>query len=261
MSETEPYCVDTPSAPPRARASARPASWPWRGARRSRPLPPPPPPPRPRPRAAQRAARAPRRAPAPAGRIAASGGSSADPRATATPWPRSTAAPRRSKAGKVVKIKALELQGNDPQLVQISSSAEPILQQEALARQTAAVDTVGWATSASASYTQSLQSALDKLSFEAPDQVRRHAPSAIRAGPLSACRARRPRSILAAPRPARRATVRSSASGGPRSGCRAYANTRPASGQSEPPAKCRCARVPARRAVGCVSWKPRPKRV
>ena len=53
--------------------------------------------------------------------------------------------------------------------MQISSSAEPILQQEALAKQTADVDAVSGATFTSASYTQSLQSALDKLGFKAAD--------------------------------------------------------------------------------------------
>jgi uncharacterized protein with FMN-binding domain len=74
--------------------------------------------------------------------------------------------------GKIVKIEALQLQGNDPRSVQISSSAEPILQQEALTKQTAAVDTVSGATFTSASYTQSLQSALDKLGFKAADGSR-----------------------------------------------------------------------------------------
>jgi uncharacterized protein with FMN-binding domain len=71
--------------------------------------------------------------------------------------------------GKIVKIEALQLQGNDPRSVQISSSAEPILQQEALTKQSADVDAVSGATYTSASYTQSLQSALDKLGFKAPD--------------------------------------------------------------------------------------------
>ena len=73
------------------------------------------------------------------------------------------------KAGKIVKIEALQLQGNDPRSVQISSSAEPVLQQEALTDQTADVDAVSGATFTSASYTQSLQSALDKLGFKAAD--------------------------------------------------------------------------------------------
>jgi uncharacterized protein with FMN-binding domain len=76
------------------------------------------------------------------------------------------------KGGKIVNIEALQLQGNDPRSVQISSSAAPILQQESLTRQTAGVDAVSGATYTSASYTQSLQSALDKLGFKAPDGSR-----------------------------------------------------------------------------------------
>ena len=53
--------------------------------------------------------------------------------------------------------------------MQISCSAEPVLRQEALAKQGADVDAVSGATFTSASYTQSLQSALDKLGFKAPD--------------------------------------------------------------------------------------------
>ena len=74
--------------------------------------------------------------------------------------------------GKIVKLEALQLQGNDPRSVEISSSAEPVLQQEALAQQTAAVDAVSGATFTSASYEQSLQSALDKLGFKAADGSR-----------------------------------------------------------------------------------------
>jgi uncharacterized protein with FMN-binding domain len=76
------------------------------------------------------------------------------------------------KAGKIVTVDALQLQGNDPRSVQISSSAAPVLQQEALANQTADVDAVSGATFTSASYTQSLQSALDKLGFKAADGSR-----------------------------------------------------------------------------------------
>ena len=74
--------------------------------------------------------------------------------------------------GKIVKIEALQLQSNDPHSVQISSSAAPVLEQEALAQQTADVDAVSGATFTSASYTQSLQSALDKLGFKAADGSR-----------------------------------------------------------------------------------------
>jgi uncharacterized protein with FMN-binding domain len=73
------------------------------------------------------------------------------------------------KNGKIVTIEALQLQGNDPRSVQISSSAAPILQQEALSAQTADIDAVSGATFTSASYAQSLQSALDKLGFKAAD--------------------------------------------------------------------------------------------
>jgi uncharacterized protein with FMN-binding domain len=76
------------------------------------------------------------------------------------------------KDGKIVKVEALQLQGNDPRSVQISGSAAPVLQQEVLARQTAAVDAVSGATFTSASYTQSVQSALDKLGFKAADGSR-----------------------------------------------------------------------------------------
>ena len=74
--------------------------------------------------------------------------------------------------GKIVKIEALQLQGNDPRSLEISSSAEPVLQQEALTGQTAAIDAVSGATFTSASYAQSLQSALDKLGFKAADGAR-----------------------------------------------------------------------------------------
>ena len=68
--------------------------------------------------------------------------------------------------GRIVKLEALQLQGNDPRSVQISGSAAPVLQEEVLAKQTAAVDAVSGATFTSASYMQSVQSALDKLGFK-----------------------------------------------------------------------------------------------
>lgn len=70
------------------------------------------------------------------------------------------------KGGRITDIQALQLQGNDPRSLQISSSAEPILKQEALAKQSADIDAVSGASFTSASYTQSLQSALDKLGFK-----------------------------------------------------------------------------------------------
>jgi uncharacterized protein with FMN-binding domain len=78
--------------------------------------------------------------------------------------------------GKITKIEALQLQGNDPKSVQISSSAEPILRQEALSKQSAAIDVVSGATFTSASYAQSLQSALDKLGFKAAERTTLQVP-------------------------------------------------------------------------------------
>jgi uncharacterized protein with FMN-binding domain len=69
--------------------------------------------------------------------------------------------------GKITKIEALQLQDSEPRSVQISSSAEPILREEALAAQSAQIDVVGGATFTSESYAESLQSALDKLGFRA----------------------------------------------------------------------------------------------
>ena len=76
------------------------------------------------------------------------------------------------KNGKITKVEALQLQGNDPKSYEISSYAEPYLRQSALTKQSAAVDVVSGATFTSASYAQSLQSALDKLGFKAPDGSR-----------------------------------------------------------------------------------------
>jgi uncharacterized protein with FMN-binding domain len=74
--------------------------------------------------------------------------------------------------GRIVKVVALELQGNDPHSYAISTGAEPLLRQEVLAKQTADVDAISGATFTSASYLQSLQSALDKLGFKAADGSR-----------------------------------------------------------------------------------------
>src|SRR3954454_8539596 len=74
--------------------------------------------------------------------------------------------------GKITAVQALQLQGNDPKSVQISSSAEPPLRASALAKQSAAIAAVSGATITSASYEASLQSALDKLGFKAADGSR-----------------------------------------------------------------------------------------
>jgi uncharacterized protein with FMN-binding domain len=73
------------------------------------------------------------------------------------------------KDGKILSVEAVELQSNDPHSQQISSSAAPVLRQEVLSKQSADVDAVSGATFTSASYMQSLQSALDKLGFKAAD--------------------------------------------------------------------------------------------
>ncbi len=73
---------------------------------------------------------------------------------------------------KIAKIEALQLPANDPRSVQISEYAEPQLRQSALTKQSAAVDTVSGATFTSAAYEVSLQSALDKLGYKAPDGAR-----------------------------------------------------------------------------------------
>jgi uncharacterized protein with FMN-binding domain len=74
--------------------------------------------------------------------------------------------------GKITRIEAVQLQGNDPKSVEISSSAEPLLRQSALAKQSAAIDMVSGATFTSTSYEASLQSALDKLGYKAPNGSR-----------------------------------------------------------------------------------------
>jgi uncharacterized protein with FMN-binding domain len=74
--------------------------------------------------------------------------------------------------GRITRIEALQLQGNDPKSVMISTSAEPLLRESALAKQSAAIDAVSGATITSASYGASLQSALDKVGFEAADGSR-----------------------------------------------------------------------------------------
>jgi uncharacterized protein with FMN-binding domain len=69
--------------------------------------------------------------------------------------------------GKITAVEAIQLQGVDPKSVRISSSAEPLLRQSALTKQSASVDMVSGATYTSESYAASLQSALDKLGFKA----------------------------------------------------------------------------------------------
>ena len=68
--------------------------------------------------------------------------------------------------GRITAVQAVELQQGDPRSQAISAYAEPILRQEVLSSQTAAVDAVSGASYTSESYLQSVQSALDKLGFK-----------------------------------------------------------------------------------------------
>lgn len=71
--------------------------------------------------------------------------------------------------GKITKVEAIQLQRADPKSVQISNYAAPLLAQSALDKQSGDIDAVSGATYTSQSYEASLQSALDKLGFEAKD--------------------------------------------------------------------------------------------
>ena len=72
--------------------------------------------------------------------------------------------------GKITEVTVLAYNDGDPRSAEISQQAIPILRQEVLAKQTAAVDTVSGATYTSNAYEASLQSALDKAGFTAPDR-------------------------------------------------------------------------------------------
>jgi uncharacterized protein with FMN-binding domain len=74
--------------------------------------------------------------------------------------------------GRITDVQALSLPGDEPKSVAISTQAEPTLKQEALAKQSAAIDAVSGATITSAGYEASLQSALDKAGFQASDGSR-----------------------------------------------------------------------------------------
>jgi uncharacterized protein with FMN-binding domain len=70
------------------------------------------------------------------------------------------------KNGKITAVQAVELQQDDPRSQAISAYAEPILREEVLSAQTAAVHAVSGATYTSESYLRSVQSALDKLGYK-----------------------------------------------------------------------------------------------
>jgi uncharacterized protein with FMN-binding domain len=65
------------------------------------------------------------------------------------------------KSGKITDVTALQYPQDNPRDQQINSYALPELRREALAAQSASIDTVSGATYTSEGYQQSLQSALD----------------------------------------------------------------------------------------------------
>ncbi|MDQ1531106.1 MAG: hypothetical protein QOE37_1211 [Microbacteriaceae bacterium] len=71
--------------------------------------------------------------------------------------------------GKLTDVTAVELNNADPRSYQISEYAAPTLRQEVLSKQSASVDTVSGATYTSLAYEASLQAALDKAGYTAPD--------------------------------------------------------------------------------------------
>ena len=62
----------------------------------------------------------------------------------------------------ITNVTALQMPSDRERSAEISSQAEPMLQQEALQAQSAQIDLISGATFTSQSYAQSLQSALDK---------------------------------------------------------------------------------------------------
>jgi uncharacterized protein with FMN-binding domain len=73
------------------------------------------------------------------------------------------------ESGKITEVEALQIPSNDSRSVQISNDALPALRESALTKQSAVIDSVSGATYTSQGYAASLQSALDKAKFTAPD--------------------------------------------------------------------------------------------
>ena len=71
--------------------------------------------------------------------------------------------------GKITEITVLAYNDGDPRSAEISQQAIPLLRQEVLSKQSAAVDAVSGATYTSNAYEASLQSALDKAGYTSPD--------------------------------------------------------------------------------------------
>jgi uncharacterized protein with FMN-binding domain len=74
------------------------------------------------------------------------------------------------KEGKITAVDVVEYNNGDPRSASISEGAIPTLTQEVLTKQTAAVDVVSGATYTSLQYEASLQAALDKAGYTAPDE-------------------------------------------------------------------------------------------
>ncbi|MDX6310818.1 MAG: hypothetical protein QOF44_282 [Streptomyces sp.] len=66
------------------------------------------------------------------------------------------------KAGKLTAVNVLQVPNDNPRDAQIAQYSVPVLTQEALAAQSASINSVSGATYTSQGYTSSLQSALDK---------------------------------------------------------------------------------------------------
>jgi uncharacterized protein with FMN-binding domain len=75
----------------------------------------------------------------------------------------------RISNGRIAEVTVLAYNDGDPRSAEISQQAMPLLRQEVLSKQTAAVDAVSGATYTSNAYEASLQSALDKAGYTAPD--------------------------------------------------------------------------------------------
>ena len=73
------------------------------------------------------------------------------------------------KSGKISEVTVLAYNDGDPRSADISQQAIPLLRQEVLSKQSAAVDAVSGATYTSNAYEASLQSALDKAGYTSPD--------------------------------------------------------------------------------------------
>jgi uncharacterized protein with FMN-binding domain len=69
--------------------------------------------------------------------------------------------------GKITKVEALQLPSSDPKSSQISSYAGPQLQQSALTKQSASIDSVSGATYTSDGYRTALQAALNTAGLQA----------------------------------------------------------------------------------------------